>query len=138
VVSDVDADKLDQVLRDGRLIVWTICLAALLILGVWGIIWVRRWGQHDKQTFLSAAEEIAAFRRLLEQGLLTQEEFDRVRARLEQSNGVPADPLAAHPEGGHPPPMPDETATPPASIPGPIVSPEPPASEPRSERLANG
>jgi len=99
----VDTDVLTQMLKYWDLIVLSIALVLLVILGIWGIIRVKRWGQHDEQTFLSPEEEIAAYRRLLEQGVLSQEEFDRVRARLEQ----------------------------PSLRPDPSPSPEPPASEPK-------
>lgn len=61
-----------------ELILYSILLITLVILGIWSIVRIRRWSQHGRQTPLPFDEEIVAYRLLLEQGLLSQEEFDRV------------------------------------------------------------
>ena len=96
-----------------ELIFLTILLATLVILVVWSIGRIGRWSRHGEQTSLPFDEEIAAFRLLLEQGFLTQEEFDRVCARLKNLG-------------------PPEASSGPSS--GSVVPPgqEPPASEPKT------
>jgi hypothetical protein len=74
--------QLDRiVVWDWELILSLVGLTFLIALGLWCILKVKRWGQS--QDTLSPQEELASHQSLLEQGLLTQEEFDRVRARLE-------------------------------------------------------
>jgi hypothetical protein len=68
---------------DWELIFLVIVLSVLMGLGIWCIVWVRRWGQHDET--LTPQQELASHRAMLEQGLLTQEEFDRLRTRLEST-----------------------------------------------------
>ncbi len=98
-----------------ELISLSILLTALIILGIWGIVRIRRWSQNDRQTTLSTDEELAAFRNLLEQGSLTQEEFDRVQSRLKEpgrteASSAPspnsAPPPALEPHASEPPPGP--------------------------------
>jgi hypothetical protein len=92
-----------QVTWDLEMIGLIILLTGLIFLGVWAIVWVKRWRQHNQQTRHSPEEEISSYRQLLEQGVLRQEEFDRVRIRLEQkSRGHPE--VTAPPEKPAPPP----------------------------------
>ena len=69
-------------------------LSILTGLGIWCSLWAKRWlGQQDGT--LSAREELKSHQSLLEQGLLTQEEFDRVKARLESQDAGQAEPQQA-------------------------------------------
>ena len=70
-----------QVAWDWELILVLVVFSFLVGLGLWCILKVKRWGQ--RQETLTPQEELAGHQAMLEQGLLTQEEFERVRARLE-------------------------------------------------------
>jgi hypothetical protein len=68
-----------------ELIAAYILLAAVLILGAGVVIWAARrfrWPPADK---LTPEEQLARFRALQEQGALSPEEFERIRALLDQS-----------------------------------------------------
>jgi hypothetical protein len=67
-----------------ELIAAYILLAAVLVLGVGGVVWAARrfrWPPADK---LTPEEQLARFRILKEQGALSPEEFERIRALLDQ------------------------------------------------------
>lgn len=82
------------------LVVLTLILAVLITLGVWAVIRVKRWRQHNE--CLSPEQDLSSFRQLFEQGLLQPEEFERVRARLETPASPAAGPQLAQPA---PPPV---------------------------------
>jgi hypothetical protein len=57
-------------------------LVAVIFVGVLVLTWLNRW---RKQPLLppTTEEELAHYRKLVEQGLLSKEEFERIRGRLE-------------------------------------------------------
>jgi hypothetical protein len=65
----------------------TLLWATLLILVVFAtgaivILWVDRWRKRASAARLTPSDELAHFRVLYEQGELSREEFERIRARL--------------------------------------------------------
>src|SRR5262245_21852943 len=75
-----------------ELIAAYILLAAVLILGAGVVVWAARrfhWPPADK---LTPEEQLARFRTLKEQGALSPEEYERVRALLEQGAPTEAEP----------------------------------------------
>ena len=92
-----DGSIFAQVVWDAELFLTMGGLACLICFGLWCILKVKRWGQS--QDVLSDQDELANLQSLREQGLLTQEEFDRIRARLEARNSV------AEPGGNEVPPL---------------------------------
>lgn len=69
-----------QLIWDWELILTVGGLACLIWLGLWCILKVKGWGRRED--VLSAQEQLKSLQLLREQGLLTQEEFDRIRAAL--------------------------------------------------------
>lgn len=92
--APLDRVVVAQVVWDWELILSLVGLTSLIGLGLWCILKVKRWGQQSDA--LSVQEELASHQSLLEQGLLTPEEFERVRARLEG-------PIAKDQESSEPP-----------------------------------
>jgi hypothetical protein len=43
---------------------------------------VKHWRQKDSSVFLSASDQLAEYRSLYDQGVMSKEEFDRLRALL--------------------------------------------------------
>jgi hypothetical protein len=62
---------------------WTsLSLVGVLLLGALIIAIVDRWRKRPVQTTAPPGEQLSQFRSLYERGELSQEEFDRIRARL--------------------------------------------------------
>ena len=57
-------------------------LCAALLVGAAAIALVRRWRQKDAAVTMSDSEQLAAYRTLYDQGVMSKEEFDRVRTLL--------------------------------------------------------
>jgi Short C-terminal domain len=102
-------------------------LCAVLLVGAAAIALVKRWRQRDVSESLSPSDQLAEYRSLYEQGVMSKEEFDRLRALLGgqlremTTTATPArDPqtgaVQAQPPGVRPlPPRPDGIVeTPPA------------------------
>jgi hypothetical protein len=93
--------------HDPRLVWASVALAALILVGVGVILWLDRWRKGSAPKALSADEQLAQFRELYERGDLSQQEFERIRARLlpqlRDEWDVPAKPAPP----GEPPPPPD-------------------------------
>lgn len=90
VFSFVLADE-----RTVQLLLTSLCLVAALLVAAVVVAWVNRWRrQRDAQDDLSPNVQLAQFRALYEQGTISQEEFERLRAllgvRMRESLGVPA------------------------------------------------
>jgi len=70
----------------GRLdwrIVWaSLGLVGALILGAIVISMVERWRKRSDAAGLGAGDQLSHFRELYEQGVLTKEEFEQIRAQL--------------------------------------------------------
>jgi len=67
-------------LWDPRLLWLTLALVAVILLGVLILVWVDRWRKRSDTERLSANDQLANFRELYEQGQLSAEEFEQVRA----------------------------------------------------------
>jgi hypothetical protein len=64
-------------------LIWaTVGLVAAILLGVILIVWVDRWRKRSRAE--GPADELDQYRGLLDQGLLSPEEYERIRTRLEQ------------------------------------------------------
>ena len=92
-------------------LVWaTLGLVAAILAGITILLWVKRWrnrvaDQTDPET------ELANYRDLFENGLLSAEEWERIRARLEgkKLHGTPQEPPAnGAPKPGPTNPPPDQ------------------------------
>jgi len=75
-------------------ILWvTLALVAALLLGALIIIWVERWRKRPADQRLSASDQLAHFRRLYDQGLISHAEFVRIRdllsERMRQEMAIP-------------------------------------------------
>jgi hypothetical protein len=57
-------------------------LCAALLIGAAAIALVKRWRQKDAGVTMSDSEQLAAYRSLYDQGVMSKEEFDRVRTLL--------------------------------------------------------
>ena len=57
-------------------------LAGALLLGAVVLALLNRWRRRSAEDRLGPAEQLAQFRSLYEQGLLSQEEFERLRSLL--------------------------------------------------------
>lgn len=67
---------------DPRLLWAGLGLVGLILLGALVIVLLDRWRKRGEPPPLTANEQLAQFRELYERGELSQEEFDRIRARL--------------------------------------------------------
>jgi len=91
------------------LIWWTAALVGVVFIGVVVIVWVDRWRKRSLAEFQAPADELGHYRALFDQGLLSAEEYERIRRRLEQrpqakppAASAPATPA---PEPAVPPPL---------------------------------
>lgn len=57
-------------------------LVAVLLIGAAAVALVKRWHNQDASVSMSPSEQLAAYRSLYEQGIMSKEEFDRLRALL--------------------------------------------------------
>jgi hypothetical protein len=69
-------------LLDPRLLWATIALVVALLIGAAVIAWADRWRKNADRGVLSPGEQLAAFRLSYERGEVSQEEYERIRARL--------------------------------------------------------
>jgi hypothetical protein len=69
---------------DPSLLLAGLLLAGTLLVGAVVIALAGRWRRRPESPMLGPNEQLAHFRLLYEQGALSQEEFDRVRTRLNQ------------------------------------------------------
>lgn len=68
---------------DAELAVLAVALTVLLAVGVTVVIRVRRWRQARAEP-PTLAEQLESFQALVEKGELAPNEFERVKARLQQ------------------------------------------------------
>lgn len=116
---------------------WWFLLIGLILLGAAVIYFVDRWRKRPPVERLSTGDQLSQFRLLYEQGQLSREEYDRIKAtlmpRLRQEINVPARPGEKPPAPPAPqgPPL-DETGK--AGLPLESPAPEgpPPAAPPES------
>jgi len=65
--------------------VWPlIILTAVVVVGIAVILWMDRWRRRPDQLTLTPAEQMARFKELYDRGELSQQEFDRIKARLDK------------------------------------------------------
>jgi hypothetical protein len=118
-------------LLDPRLLWATIALVAALLIGAAVIAWADRWRKKVDRSVLSPGEQLAAFRLSYERGELSQEEYERIRARLapkiRESNLGTRDSAA----GGHA--RPDGSVAPPIDPSAPKPETRNPNSDPPSD-----
>jgi hypothetical protein len=102
-------------LLDPQLLWATFALIATLLLGALIFAWLDRWRKRTTEGTLSPGEQLAAFRSSYDRGEMSQEEYERVRAKLapqvRREHDLPPvqsqDPAGRgrqRPEGGSPPP----------------------------------
>ena len=111
-------------LFDPRLLWATISLVAILLLGALVLAWFERLRKRAEQTVLTPGDQLAAFRLSYERGELSQEEYERIRARLSprlrQQLDLPAPPARRGKPGSpdEPPPAvaPDNPEIPPTGV----------------------
>jgi len=96
--------------RDLRLFWMWLLLSVVLSVGVIILVILRRWQKRVSRSALSAGDQLSHFRELYEQGVLSKEEFEQIRAQLAEKMRQEMQVQA--------PPAPPETSTaPPASPP---------------------
>jgi hypothetical protein len=111
---------------DPSTLVPILTLVGALLLGALVIAIIRRWRPANAPLSPSASDQLAQFRRLYEQGAISEEEFKRLRAvlgeEIRRAIDLPARPTepskppeqTSQPTPGHEPPA--ETGPPPAGI----------------------
>src|SRR5438094_7221668 len=108
-------------LLDPRLLWATISLVAILLLGALVLAWFDRLRKRADPSVLTPGDQLATFRLSYERGELSQEEYERIRARLgpklRQQLDLPAPP-ARRDKPGEPPPAaaPGNPETPPTGV----------------------
>lgn len=75
-------------------------LVGLIVAGVFAILWVDRW---RKRPVDDKSDELATFRQMVEQGILSAEEFERIRHKAERKDEL-AGPASTAVKPGEPPP----------------------------------
>jgi hypothetical protein len=90
-----------------RLILAAFAIVIIILVGAGIIEVVKRWRKRPYQSKISASEQLAQFRESFEKGQISQEEFERIRAllneRIRQEMEVPAA-ASATPQEEKPPP----------------------------------
>jgi hypothetical protein len=108
-------------LWDPRLLWMTLALVAIILVGALVLLWLDRWRRRPDVPIVTANDQLAHFRELYECGELSQEEFDRIRAKLtgqmRKELNVPAGPPKDEAAVQPPPPQSQEPGNPPASPP---------------------
>jgi type VI protein secretion system component VasK len=67
---------------DWRIVWASLGLVGVLIVGAVVIGMVERWRKRSASARLSAGDQLSHFRELYDQGVLTKEEFEQIRAQL--------------------------------------------------------
>src|SRR6266403_2721304 len=83
-----------MLLDEIRLILAAFGIVAVVLVGAGLIELVKRWRKRPFQSRISASEQLAQFREQFEKGQIKPEEFERIRAllneRIRQEMEVPA------------------------------------------------
>jgi hypothetical protein len=105
---------------DPRLIWATLGLVGILLFGALAIWWVDRWRKRSLEPKDASVDaQLAQFRNLYEQGALSAEEYERIRALLGKRLREELELLAPRPSDG--------------TAPGPGMPPLPPPADPPRE-----
>jgi hypothetical protein len=97
-------------LSDPQLLWATFALIATLLLGALLFAWLDRWRKRPDRDVLTPTDQLTAFRQSYERGELSQQEYERIRAKLAPKMRAQMNlpPTPARPEppaaGGEPPP----------------------------------
>jgi hypothetical protein len=59
-----------------------IILTVLIVVGIALVVWMDRWRKRPIEVGLTPTEQLAHFQQLLDRGELSQQEFDRIKAKL--------------------------------------------------------
>ena len=100
------------------LLLWAaLALAVIILFGVVVLVWLNHWRKRAGLEPLTANDQLAHFRELYDQGELSQEEFERIRAaltpQLQQELGLIAAPAPPGSQGQPPSGKEGETCGPP-------------------------
>jgi hypothetical protein len=101
-------------LTDPQLLWATFALIATLLLGAVIFAWLDRWRKRADRDVLTPADELAAFRQSYDRGELSQEEYERIRAKLAPKVRAQVN-LPPKPVRGPEPTPPPESGAPPAA-----------------------
>ena len=88
----ITADAIDPAVRalaNRDLIIWGGVFVGVLLVGAAIIAWVDRWRKSTLKSDADAVDNLTAFRLSYEQGDLTEEEYQRIRARLAAGLKIP-------------------------------------------------
>jgi hypothetical protein len=129
----------------GGVIGWSLVLLALVVAGFYAVVYLRRWLKEDDVPSGGIGFTLSDLRQLHREGKMTDEEFERARAKFVAAGKAMAeklpDPLAGRrPRGETPPPQaataPDATGfVPPAAPPRQTPPVQPPVNRPTSNQL---
>jgi hypothetical protein len=92
-------------------------LAGALLVGALVIAYVSRWRRRADRDLLQPDDQLAHYRSLYEQGAMSQDEFERVKARLGSDLRRRPRPRVPHPE------VPTTPGSPPVQDSGPAGPP---------------
>src|SRR5438552_11228238 len=81
-------------LLDPQLLWATVSLVAILLLGALVLAWFDRLRKRRDPSVLTPGDQLATFRLSYERGELSQEEYERIRARLSRRLRQQLDPAA--------------------------------------------
>jgi hypothetical protein len=88
----------------------TLALVGLILLGAVAVFWAGRWRKPTPPLLPRPEEELSRYRTLYDQGVLSKDEFERIRLRLEK-------------KASKAPPVPTAPAAPTAPAEGPASAP---------------
>jgi hypothetical protein len=69
-------------LSDPQLLWATFALIATLLLGALVFAWLDRWRKRPERDILTPTDQLTAFRASYDRGEISQEEYERIRAKL--------------------------------------------------------
>jgi hypothetical protein len=107
------------------MLVASIALVVVLLLAAQVLRLADRWRRQSDKPILSAQEEMAEYRRWAEEGLVSAEEFERFKRKLEPRLRAEMDALANKGQ-----PTPEELAK--QLVPVPAPRQDPPSGEPET------
>jgi hypothetical protein len=105
------------------MLVASIALVVVLLLAAQVLRLADRWRRQSDKPILSAQEEMAEYRRWVDEGLVSQEEFEQLKRKLEPALRAELDALANKGQ-----PTPEELGK--QLVPIPSTRPVPPAGGP--------